>query len=185
MVSLWSFSKSHAMSGLRVGYAVTTSAELRDRFPKVLRCSINGVNSARPVGRHRPRSRARATTSTHAGEYAGAPRRDARRRSPGLDGVRPFVPRGASTCGASSTRRSTRARRARRRRALVAASADAGVGSAPGDAFGESCRDAIRFAYSCGTEMVRDGAPALRALLTGERALPGVAARGAPRGAAA
>jgi aspartate aminotransferase len=36
MVSLWSFSKSHAMSGLRVGYAVTTSAELRTASP---RCS--------------------------------------------------------------------------------------------------------------------------------------------------
>ena len=33
------------MSGLRVGYLVTTSPELCDRIPKVLRCSINGVNS--------------------------------------------------------------------------------------------------------------------------------------------
>jgi aspartate aminotransferase len=48
-----------------------------------------------------------------------------------------------------------------------------GVGSAPGDAFGEHAKDAIRFAYSCDTAMVREGAPILRALLSGERSLTG------------
>jgi aspartate aminotransferase len=63
--------------------------------------------------------------------------------------------------------------------------ADAGVGSAPGDAFGESCRDAIRFAYSCATRWCATARPRCARCSPGERALPGVAARGAPRGAAA
>jgi aspartate aminotransferase len=48
--------------------------------------------------------------------------------------------------------------------------AEAGIGSAPGDAFGSSCADAIRFAFSCDTGMVREGAGALRAALAGELA---------------
>jgi aspartate aminotransferase len=44
-----------------------------------------------------------------------------------------------------------------------------GIGSAPGDAFGESCDNAIRFAYSCATEMVREGSAVLRSHLLGEK----------------
>ena len=46
-----------------------------------------------------------------------------------------------------------------------------GIGSAPGDAFGDGCHDAIRFAFSCDTGMVRAGAVLLRAALTGETPL--------------
>src|SRR5512133_2347152 len=45
VVTVFSFSKSHAMSGLRVGYAVTRSPVLQQRIQKLLRCTINGVNS--------------------------------------------------------------------------------------------------------------------------------------------
>ena len=45
VVSVFSFSKSHAMSGLRTGYIVARDPILHDRIPKVLRCTINGVNS--------------------------------------------------------------------------------------------------------------------------------------------
>ncbi len=38
-------------------------------------------------------------------------------------------------------------------------------GSAPSDAFGDTCADAIRFSFSCATPMVR-GAAALRQALT-------------------
>ena len=44
VISVFSFSKSHAMSGLRVGYVVTRSA-VQERMQKLLRCTINGVNS--------------------------------------------------------------------------------------------------------------------------------------------
>ena len=33
------------MSGLRVGYVVTRSPLLQERIQKLLRCTINGVNS--------------------------------------------------------------------------------------------------------------------------------------------
>jgi aspartate aminotransferase len=46
-----------------------------------------------------------------------------------------------------------------------------GIGSAPGDAFGEHCHDAIRFAFSCETQMVLIGAALLRSALTGETPL--------------
>ena len=45
IITVFSFSKSHAMSGLRTGYIVTSSPVLKDRIPKLLRCTINGVNS--------------------------------------------------------------------------------------------------------------------------------------------
>jgi aspartate aminotransferase len=45
VISVFSFSKSHAMSGLRVGYVVTRSPIVQERMQKLLRCTINGVNS--------------------------------------------------------------------------------------------------------------------------------------------
>ena len=43
--------------------------------------------------------------------------------------------------------------------------ADDGIGSAPGDAFGPSYPDAIRFSFSCDTAMVREGSVKLREAL--------------------
>jgi aspartate aminotransferase len=43
--------------------------------------------------------------------------------------------------------------------------ASRGIGSAPGDAFGDSGTDAIRFSFSCGTAMVREGSAVLREVL--------------------
>ena len=39
------FWKSHAMSGLRTGYVITRAPLLQDRIPKLLRCTVNGVNT--------------------------------------------------------------------------------------------------------------------------------------------
>ncbi len=170
MVSLWSFSKSHAMSGLRVGYAVTADASLRDRFPKVLRCSINGVNTLAQWG-------ATAALEGPSDHVAAMRAEYARRRDVMLDalgdveGVRPFAPRGGFYLWCELDPALYGRLGVRDADELSARLADAGVGSAPGDAFGEHCRDAIRFAYSCATEMVEAGAPVLRALLAGERPL--------------
>ncbi len=40
-----------------------------------------------------------------------------------------------------------------------------GVGNTPGDAFGHSCIDAMRFSFSCATQMVADGAAILGRVL--------------------
>ena len=49
--------------------------------------------------------------------------------------------------------------------ALSASLADDGIGSAPGDAFGPSYPDALRFSFSCDTAMVREGSVRLREAL--------------------
>jgi aspartate aminotransferase len=40
--------------------------------------------------------------------------------------------------------------------------AERGIGSAPGDSFGVSCANAIRFAFSCSTQNVLEGGKLLR-----------------------
>ncbi len=166
VVSIFSFSKSHAMSGLRVGYVVTRSQLLHDRIPKLLRCTINGVNSLAQwaalaaiigpqdnLGRMRDEYRVRRDILLEA--------------ISGIEGIRPFRPRGTffawveldpaiyETLGVADADELSDALAAR------------GIGNAPGSAFGSN-RDAIRFAFSCDTAMVREGGEAVRAALRGE-----------------
>ena len=166
VVSIFSFSKSYAMSGLRVGYIVTADAALKDRIPKLLRCTINGVNSLAQWGARAAVTGDQSQLATMRAEYAT--RREILLQAlTGIEGVRPFAPRGAFYVWAQLDP-SVYAR-------LGVADADAvsdllaerGIGSAPGSAFGAASADAIRFAYSCATAMVRDGARAARAVLTG------------------
>jgi aspartate aminotransferase len=170
VISVFSFSKSHAMSGLRVGYVVTRSAILQERIQKLLRCTINGVNSLAQWGAlaavtgpqvHLPAMRAEYTRrrDTLLGALEGIP------------GVRPFVPRGAFYVWAELDAEVYERLGVSGADELSARLAANGIGSAPGDAFGEQCADAIRFAFSCDGEMVRTGAQVLRMALTGETPL--------------
>jgi aspartate/methionine/tyrosine aminotransferase len=166
VISVFSFSKSHAMSGLRTGYVVTRSKLLRERIQKLLRCTINGVNSLAQWGAlaavtgpqdHLPAMRA---------EYAL--RRDLMLAGlSGIEGVRPFVPRGAFYVWADLEPSLYARLGVSGADELAARLAQNGIGSAPGDAFGAHCADGIRFAFSCETAMVREGAALLRAALTG------------------
>jgi aspartate aminotransferase len=183
VMSVFSFSKSHAMSGLRVGYVATPNAAMQERLPKILRCSINGVNSVAQWAATAALEGPREHLDAMRAEYLV--RRDIMLDAlKGIDGVRPFTPGGAFYLWVALDPAIYRR--------LGVASADElsdklaalGVGSAPGDAFGEYAKDAIRFAYSCDTAMVREGAPILRALLSGERSLTGEPV-GASAGAAA
>ena len=170
VISVYSFSKSHAMSGLRVGYIVTKSGVLQERIQKLLRCTINGVNSlaqwaalAATAGpqEHLPGMRAEYRT-----------RRDVLLAAlEGVPGVRPFVPRGAFYVWAELDPSLYERLGVASADELSAKLASNGIGSAPGDAFGVQCADAIRFAFSCDTEMVRTGASVLRSALTGEATL--------------
>ena len=165
VISIFSFSKSHAMAGLRTGYIVTKSRVLHDRLPKLLRCTINGVNSlaqwaavAALTGdqSHLPRMRA---------EYEQ--RRDLMIAAlAGLRGVRPFTPRGGFFLWVELDASVYERLEVRDADMLSAQLAAQGIGSAPGDAFGHSCADAIRFSFSCSTEMVREGCIALREALS-------------------
>jgi aspartate aminotransferase len=86
----------------------------------------------------------------------------------GIAGVRPFVPRGAFYLWAELEPELYQRLGAADADALSARLAQSGIGSAPGSAFGESCADAIRFAFSCDTAMVREGAALLSSALRGE-----------------
>ncbi len=174
IVTIHSFSKSYAMSGLRVGSITTTSPELQARIPKLLRCTINGVNSVAQWG-------ALAALQGPQGQLEEMRAEYALRRTlllealEGIEGLKAFTPRGGFCvwaelgpelyarlgCGGADE--------------LSSRLAAQGLGSAPGDAFGEGCHDAIRFAFSCDTAMVREGSAALRRALLGEAAATQVA----------
>lgn len=165
IVSVFSFSKSHAMSGLRVGYVATTAPLLHDRLPKLLRCTINGVNSlaqwaalAAVTGDQAPLDAMRA-------EYAI--RREVMLTAlADIEGVRPFAPPGAFYAWTQLDPTLYARLGVRDADELSDRLAARGIGSAPGSAFGVASTDAIRFSFSCATPMVREGAAAVRAALS-------------------
>jgi aspartate aminotransferase len=191
-VSIFSFSKSHAMSGLRVGLVATSDAVLRDRLPKVIRCTINNVNSLAQWGAVAALEGPRDHLAAMRDEYQV--RRDVLLDAlAGLDGVRAFVPRGGFMCWVALDPSLYARLGVADADALSDRLADLGIGSAPGSAFAvESasvhCRDALRLSFSCATPMVRDGAAALRAALggaAGRRRCRRDGRCGCPRGALA
>ena len=164
VISIFSFSKSHAMSGLRVGYIVTSAPLLQDRIPKLLRCTVNGVNS---LAQWAAVSAARGSdVSTLAMRDEYRVRRDIMLQAlRDIPGVRPFVPRGTFFVWAELEPSVYERLEVADADALSASLADDGIGSAPGDAFGPSYPDAIRFSFSCDTAMVREGSVRLREAL--------------------
>lgn len=163
-VSLYSFSKSHAMSGLRVGYFCTTSPQLQARAPKLLRCSINGVNSVAQWAALAALQGDQAHLQGMLREYEV--RRDALYGALlGIDGVRAHKPQGAFYLWAELEPALYERLGIRDADELSNLLAERGVGSAPGDSFGHHCHDAIRFSFSCDTAMVEAGAQALRGIL--------------------
>jgi aspartate aminotransferase len=167
VISVFSFSKSHAMSGLRVGYVATRSAVLQERIQKLLRCTINGVNSLAQWGALAAVTGPQNHLAAMQAEYRL--RRDMMIRAlSDIPGIRPFTPRGAFYVWAELDQDVYARLGVSSADELSSRLASNGIGSAPGDAFGEQCVDAIRFAFSCDTEMVRTGAEVLRAALTGE-----------------
>lgn len=170
VVSVFSFSKSHAMSGLRTGYIVTRSPKLKQRIQKLLRCTINGVNSLAQWAALAAVTGPQDQLAVMRAEYTlrKAILLDA---LTGVPGLRPFAPRGAFYIWAEVDHSLYDRLNVSGADELSSRLAQNGIGSAPGDAFGEQCADAIRFAFSCQTEMVREGASLLRAALMGETRL--------------
>lgn len=164
VVSVYSFSKSYAMAGLRVGYIATRDRVLHDRIRKLLRCTINGVNSVAQWG-------ALAAVTGDASHLEHMRREYTTRREllvgtlRGIDGFDVFVPGGAFYVWVEVGAAAYAKLGVHDAAGLSTALAERGIGSAPGDAFGETATDAIRFAFSCDTQMVRDGCAALAELL--------------------
>lgn len=167
VISVFSFSKSHAMSGLRVGYLVARNAQLRERIQKLLRCTINGVNSLAQWGALAAVTGPQDVIPAMQAEYAQ--RRELMMQAlADIPGLRPFRPHGAFYVWAELDRSLYERAGVADADGLSAWLAARGIGSAPGDAFGHACADAIRFAFSCDTRMVQEGSALLReALLTG------------------
>ncbi|MEP6991293.1 MAG: aminotransferase class I/II-fold pyridoxal phosphate-dependent enzyme [bacterium] len=164
VVSIFSFSKSHAMSGLRAGYVITRAPLLQDRLPKLLRCTINGVNSITQWAALAAVQGSSASTLAMRDEYKV--RRDIMLNAlRDIPGVSPFVPRGTFFIWANIDPSVYDRLEVADADALCASLADDGIGSAPGDAFGPSYPDALRFSFSCDTAMVREGSIKLREAL--------------------
>jgi aspartate aminotransferase len=164
-ISIFSFSKSYAMSGLRTGYLVAVHEPLMERLQKILRCTINGVNSVAQWTALAAVTGPQTQLSEMNAEYAI--RRDILLNSlHKIKGFVPFVPKGSFFIWVDILPEFYTRTGHKDADALSAFLAQNGVGSSPGDAFGLSCADAIRFAFSCDTPMVRAGAAKLEELLS-------------------
>ncbi|MDB4916257.1 MAG: Aspartate aminotransferase [Gemmatimonadetes bacterium] len=164
VISIFSFSKSHAMSGLRTGYVITRAELLKDRLPKLLRCTINGVNSVAQWAALAAVTGSQASTAMMRNEYRV--RRDIMIAAlTGIPGVRPFTPKGTFFVWVELDPSVYDRLEVADADALSSSLAADGIGSAPGDAFGTFYPDAIRFSFSCDTTMVREGSIKLREAL--------------------
>ncbi len=154
------------MSGLRVGYLVCREPVFKDRVPKALRCTINGVNSVAQWTALAAVSGDRAHLEYMRDEYLK--RRDLLMAAlDGIPGLKPFRAQGTFFLWAEVDPSMLARLGVKSVDELSNRLAEAGLGSSPGDAFGESCENAIRFAFSCSTKMIQEGAPKLRAFLLG------------------
>lgn len=164
-VSVYSMSKTYAMSGLRLGYLVVTDALLLERLKKLVRCTINGVNSVTQYGAVAALNGSQDATRAMAAEYQS--RRDmllaALEESPYLEA---FKPGGAFYLWAKMKPDWPGYQGKADDWSMTNYLIDrVGVGSAPGSAFGPAGAGHIRFAYSCSTEQVREAAGLIPAAL--------------------
>jgi aspartate aminotransferase len=157
-ISVYSMSKSYAMSGLRLGYAVVPDPLILERMKKLVRCTINGVNSATQHGAVAALAGPQEATRIMAREYQL--RRDllysAVLACPHLE---PFRPRGAFYLWARIRPDWPGYRGKRDDWSLTEYLIDtAAIGSTPGTAFGAAGEQHIRFAFSCSTDQIAEAA---------------------------
>lgn len=162
-ISVYSFSKSYAMSGLRLGYFACRNELFNDRAGKLLRCTVNGINSVTQWGAIAALSTPEEWYQTMNEEYLK--RRDLFLEAlAGNEILTPYIPHGAFYLWCRVKDGIDVAR-------LSEAMAQAGIGNAPGDCFGEtpSTVQSLRLAFSCSTEMILEGAGPLREFLKNYR----------------
>ncbi len=157
-ISIFSLSKTYAMSGLRLGYVVVNDEKVLERIKKLVRCTINGVNSVTQYGAVAALTGPQDATRAMAREYQH--RRDvlhsALEKAPY---VRPFKPGGAFYIWCRIAPDWPGYQDKNDDWAMTNYLIDrAGIGSSPGTAFGEAGEGHIRFAFSCSTEQVEEAA---------------------------
>lgn len=166
VLTIFSFSKSHAMAGLRVGCLIAHTQQLTERLHKLLRCSINGVNGLAQWGALAALQGDTKHQAMMLDEYAK--RRDLLIGAlNGISGVRTFVPRGTFFAWTELEHSLLERLGMETTEQLSEALCAEGVGNTPGDAFGPESANAMRFSYSCETQMVEEGAQVLRRVLNG------------------
>ena len=165
-LSVYSMSKTYAMSGLRLGYLVINDVHLLERIKKLVRCTINGVNSVAQYGAAAALNGPQDATISMAQEYQR--RRDilfaALEEAPY---VRAFKPGGAFYLWARIQPEWPGYDGRRDDWSMTNYLIDhAGIGSSPGSAFGAAGAGCIRFAFSCSTDQVEEAARLLPDVLS-------------------
>lgn len=165
-ISVFTMSKTYAMSGLRLGYLAITDAQILERVKKLVRCTINGVNSVTQYGAAAGLNAPQDATYAMAKEYQR--RRDilfsALEEAPYL---KAFKPSGAFYLWTRIQPEWVGYDGKRDDWSMTNYLIDkAGIGSAPGSAFGAAGADYIRFAFSCSTEQVEEAAKLLPDVLS-------------------
>jgi len=164
-ISVFTMSKTYAMSGLRLGYLAIPDPRLLDRIKKLVRCTINGVNSVSQHGAAAALTGPQEATRLMAQEYQK--RRDilfdALEEAPYLQAFKPagafylwtkIQPDWPGYAGKTDDWSVTNY--------LID---KAGIGSAPGSAFGAAGEGHVRFAFSCSTAQVEEAAKLLPGIL--------------------
>lgn len=164
VISIFSMSKSYAMSGLRVGYVAVNDDLLIERMAKLLRCTINGVNSATQHGAVAALDGPQEATREMTRVYQ-------QRRDVLMAGLRQlrhleaFTPQGAFYVWARIADSWPGHDGGRDGWAMTHSLIDqAGIGSAPGEVFGPAGAGHLRFAFSCSTEQIERAAALLPGL---------------------
>jgi aspartate aminotransferase len=164
-ISVFTMSKTYAMSGLRLGYLAVPDSLLLKRIKKLVRCTINGVNSVTQHGAAAALTGPQDATRAMAGEYRK--RRDilfsTLEAAPYLRASKPggafylwakIQPDWPGYNGKGDDWSLTNY--------LID---NAGIGSAPGSAFGEAGTGHVRFSFSCSTAQVEEAARLLPEVL--------------------
>lgn len=164
-ISVYSMSKTYAMSGLRLGYLVINDPILLERIKKLVRCTINGVNSVTQYGAAAALTGPQDATRSMAQEYQN--RRDillsALEKSPY---IKPFKPGGAFYLWTRILPEWPGYNGKNDDWSMTNYLIDTtGIGSSPGSAFGPAGEGHIRFAFSCSTSQVEEAASLLPGIL--------------------
>lgn len=163
-VSIYSFSKSYAMSGLRVGYIASKEPHFQTRVQKLLRCTVNGINSVSQWGALAAVTGPRDHLNQMLEEYRKR-REIIFQQASQIPGLNPFNPQGGFYLWCEIEEALLKKLGKQNASQISDILAESGIGSAPGETFGCTYAHAIRFAFSCSTEMVKEGIDAVRKIL--------------------
>ncbi|MDE3089947.1 MAG: pyridoxal phosphate-dependent aminotransferase [Chloroflexota bacterium] len=167
-ISVFTFSKTYAMTGIRLGYLVSNDDLLLDRVRKLLRLTSNGVPSITQWGGLAALTGPQDTTRQMMSELA-------RRRDiffQGLQSIKvfdAFKPQGAFYVWAKIADAWRGYNGARDSWAMTNYLIDqAGIGTSPGVAFGPSGEGYVRFAFTAAPEVLVESIEVMQDLFNGK-----------------